>query len=77
MLWNLQNIRGQRDTVKTKIDAEKNIPASVKDFIKAQVDSLPPDVTGCMIEAYCQESENRQAMTVKRITQLVVTGVKL
>ena len=77
MIWNLNNIRGQREAVKLKLQAEKELPEQVKAFLSAQVDSMDPDVTGCKVDAYAQDNHNRSASTVTRNISISIVGFKL
>jgi hypothetical protein len=71
MTWNLQNIRGTRETVKAKIAAE-NIQPDVKAFIGAQIDSLPSDVLGCVLNGYCQDNARADALKLTRNIQITI-----
>lgn len=76
MVWNLNNIRGSRDTVKAKLAGE-SIPQDVKDFICAQIDSLPADVTSCKLDSYCQDVSQLSSLTMTRNVQITIVGIKL
>jgi hypothetical protein len=76
MVWNLQNVRGQREACKANVAAQ-SAPDDVKAFIASQIDSLPAEVTGCKVDAYCQESKNSGAMTITRNVQITVVGICL
>jgi hypothetical protein len=75
MVWHLQNIRGSREAVKIKVAAESGVTAGEKTFIASQIDALPGDVTGCKLNAFCQDIDDSDSVT--RIVQLTLKGVKL
>jgi hypothetical protein len=77
MKWNLHGVRGTRDQVKSAVSADKVIPASLKAAIAAEVDSLPADVSACRFDAYCQDTESKQNMTLTRNIQITLVGIKI
>jgi hypothetical protein len=77
MKWNLQNVRGNRLVVKEKINSDATLPKEVKDLIVASIDDFTPDVTGCKIDAYCQQMDNPSSMTVTKVIQFSLVGIKL
>jgi hypothetical protein len=77
MTWNLSGIRGSREAVKSAIASAKDVPGDVKAFIASQVDALPSDALGCRLDAYCQDVESKQAMTLTRNLQITLVAVQL
>lgn len=81
MNWNLPEIRGSRDACKQKLaavkDEKKPLPQPVKDFIVAQIDSMPKEVTNCVITGYSQDADNRSAYAVTRNINITVVGLRL
>jgi hypothetical protein len=76
MNWNLHKIKGTRDAVKLKVSAEK-VPAEVKAFISANIDSLPGDVLGCELCGYCNDSSGRDAVKTTRNIQITIESYRL
>lgn len=76
MNWTLQNVRGSREAVKTKVSGE-SIPEAAKLFIGQQIDSLPSDTLGCVLNAFSQDLSNSTALKVTRNIQITIEGVRV
>jgi hypothetical protein len=77
MVWTLSGLRGNRDAVKAAIATAKDVPAGVRQFLAGQVDLLPADVSACRLDAYCQDVESKQSMTLTRNLQVTLVSVKV
>lgn len=64
MTWNLQNISGNRDAVKSKVASEK-VPESVKAFVSATLDANPEGAF--ILNAYKQDVRKDNVKTVQLI----------
>lgn len=76
MTWNIQNIRGKPGAAKAKLASEK-IPEDAKTFISDQIDSLPDDVLGVVLNAYCQDSASPNALKLTRNIQITIDCVRV
>jgi hypothetical protein len=64
MIWNLQNITGTKDAVKSKIAAEK-VPAEVKAFLTATIDANAEGLF--IVNAYKQDVRKDNVKTTQII----------
>jgi hypothetical protein len=76
MTWNLQNIRGTKEAVKAKVNSEK-IPAEVKAFIGARIDSQPDDTLAVILNGYSQSVVHPKAVKVTEIIQIALETIRV
>ncbi len=78
MVWNINDVRGAHEAVKSKLDGNAELPDSTKVFIASQLEDLKAKgASGYKVDAYCQDNQNKSSMTLTRNVQISIVGIML